>query len=54
MFDRFFSLPRGDGRKGTGLGLSFVREIAALHGGRITLEAGREGGTEARLVLPGQ
>ena len=51
VFDRFFSLPSADGRKGTGLGLSFVREIAALHGGRVALESGAEAGTEAKLIL---
>jgi two-component system sensor histidine kinase CreC len=31
LFERFYSLPRPDGRKGSGLGLSFVKEIASLH-----------------------
>jgi len=52
IFERFFSLPRTDGRKGTGLGLSFVREIAALHGGKIVLQPGPKTGTEAKLTLP--
>lgn len=52
VFERFFSLPRPDGRKGSGLGLSFVREIAALHGGRVTLGPAAGGGAEACLVLP--
>lgn len=35
VFDRFYSLSRPDtGRKSSGLGLAFVREVAALHGGR--------------------
>lgn len=53
IFERFYSLPRPDGAKGTGLGLSFVREIAALHHGRIELTNGHAGaGTVARLSLP--
>ena len=54
VFDRFYSLPRpATGRKSSGLGLCFVREAAALHGGRATL-ANRPGqpGAEARLDLP--
>ena len=38
LFERFYSLPRPDGaEKSFGLGLSFVREIANLHGGEITI-----------------
>jgi len=53
VFERFYSLPRPDtGAKGTGLGLSFVREIAHLHRGEITLKNRSEGGCRARLSLP--
>lgn len=53
VFERFYSLPRPDsGRKSTGLGLSFVREVAALHGGSVSLENLPQGGLAARLVLP--
>jgi two-component system sensor histidine kinase CreC len=53
VFERFFSLARPDtGRKGTGLGLAFVREIAALHGGKARLENRAGGGAEATLILP--
>ncbi|MFT3869873.1 MAG: two-component system sensor histidine kinase CreC [Nibricoccus sp.] len=53
VFERFYSLPRPDtGAKGTGLGLSFVREIAHLHHGEITLENRPEGGCRAKLILP--
>jgi two-component system sensor histidine kinase CreC len=52
IFDRFYSLPRpGSGRKSTGLGLNFVREVAQLHGGSITIE-NPERGTLARLFIP--
>jgi two-component system sensor histidine kinase CreC len=51
--ERFFALPRpASGRKGTGLGLAFVREIAALHRGRLELGNHRDGGAEATLILP--
>lgn len=53
IFERFFSLPRpGTGQKSTGLGLSLVREIAALHGGGISVDNHPEGGVVATLVLP--
>ncbi|MDR2875185.1 MAG: two-component system sensor histidine kinase CreC [Methylobacillus sp.] len=52
IFERFYSLPRPDTQqKSTGLGLPFVREIAALHGGEITLKNRPEGGVEARLTI---
>ncbi len=54
LFERFYSLPRPDtGAKSTGLGLSFVREIAHLHGGEITLANRPEGGARATLILAG-
>lgn len=53
VFERFYSLPRPDsGRKSTGLGLSFVREVAALHRGSVSLENLPQGGLAARLILP--
>lgn len=52
VFERFYSLPRpGSGKKSTGLGLPFVRNVAQLHGGYITLE-NREGGVCACLRIP--
>ena len=52
IFDRFYSLPRpASGRKSTGLGLNFVREVAQLHGGSITID-NPERGTLARLFIP--
>ena len=54
VFERFFSLPRPDtGKKSSGLGLAFVREVATLHRGAVTLENAPEGGAVAILVLPG-
>lgn len=53
LFERFYSLPRpGGGAKSTGLGLPFVREVAALHGGSVTVANAAGGGCCARLVLP--
>ena len=53
LFERFYSLPRADGARSTGLGLPFVREVAALHGGTITVDNDPRGGGCARLRLPG-
>jgi len=53
VFDRFYSLPRPDtGRKSTGLGLAFVKEVAALHGGAVSLGNHADGGAVAVLALP--
>lgn len=53
LFERFYSLPRPDGRdKSTGLGLCLVREVAALHHGRIAVENRPGGGAAATLSLP--
>ncbi|MDA5491658.1 two-component system sensor histidine kinase CreC [Yersinia intermedia] len=52
IFDRFYSLPRADSPKSTGLGLNFVREVAAIHRGRISLENRLPQGVSAYLVLP--
>lgn len=53
VFEKFYSLARpATGRKSTGLGLSFVRQVAALHHGRIALENGEKGGAVATLSLP--
>ena len=51
VFERFYSLPRPDGqRKSTGLGLSFVREVAQLHQGGISLH-NLDDRVEARLLV---
>ena len=52
VFERFYSLPRGDGRRSSGLGLPFVREVARLHGGEVALQPREGGGTLAVLRLP--
>lgn len=53
IFERFYSLPRpGGGARSTGLGLSFVREVARLHGGAVSVDDAPGGGTLATLRLP--
>ena len=52
-FERFYSLPRPDGRsRSSGLGLCFVAEAVELHGGRVALANREEGGAVASIVLP--
>jgi two-component system sensor histidine kinase PrrB len=42
---------RGPGSTGTGLGLALVDQVAELHGGSLTLDAGPLGGTRATLTI---
>jgi len=53
VFEKFYSLARPSNRKkSTGLGLTFVKEIAELHRGRVTLANAAEGrGAVAVLAL---
>ena len=41
------------GPQRAGLGLSIVFDLAALHGGRLTLRRSALGGLDAALTLPG-
>jgi two-component system sensor histidine kinase CreC len=53
VFEKFYSLARPHTqKKSTGLGLSFVKEIAELHHGRVSLCNAAEGGALAVLSLP--
>ncbi|WP_428421363.1 two-component system sensor histidine kinase CreC [Methylibium sp.] len=54
VFERFYSLARPHSqKKSTGLGLAFVKEIAELHRGRVSLRnAGGGVGAVATLGLP--
>ncbi|MEF3081935.1 two-component system sensor histidine kinase CreC [Luteimonas sp. SMYT11W] len=53
VFERFFSLPRPDGRsRSSGLGLAFAAEVATLHGGAVRLAQRDGGGTCAIVELP--
>ena len=48
----FFSLVRpATGKKSTGLGLNFVKEVALLHHGRVTLENRGQEGVRATLIV---
>ncbi len=51
VFDRFYRATSARTLPGSGLGLSIVSQIAALHGGTVTLDAREGGGTVARLSL---
>ncbi len=54
VFERFRQVEGDAARRysGTGLGLAIVRDIAALHGGQITVGDAPEGGALLRLSLP--
>lgn len=47
---RFYSLPRANGRRSSGLGLSFVSEIMRLHNGFFRLH-NQENGVRASLIF---
>lgn len=51
IFDRFYSLPRPDGARSTGLGLPFVKEVALLHGGAVSVSNRPGGGACASMQL---
>ena len=53
VFEKSYSLARpNSNKKSTGLGLSFVKEIAELHHGRVSLKNADAGGALAMLSLP--
>ena len=52
VFDRFYRALSSRAAPGSGLGLAVVREIVTCHGGTITAEPARGGGTVMRLTLP--
>jgi len=53
VFEKFYSLARPHSRrKSTGLGLAFVKQIAQLHRGRVSLRNADGGGALATLTLP--
>lgn len=52
VFDRFYSLARpASQKKSTGLGLCFVKQIAELHHGSVSIKNNNNGGAIARLTL---
>lgn len=54
IFQPFFRVDKSRSREmgGVGLGLALVREIAALHGGAVTVESSSDRGTTFSVVLP--
>ena len=53
VFEKFYSLARPHTqRRSTGLGLAFVKQIATLHDGQVSLRNGDGGGAVATLELP--
>jgi len=53
VFEKFYSLARPHNqKKSTGLGLAFVKEIATLHRGEVTLANAPGGGALATFTLP--
>lgn len=54
IFDKFYRIQRPDKVTGTGLGLSICKGIVEAHGGRITAENRKGGGTIIKLSLPAQ
>ncbi len=48
LFEPFFTTKE----QGTGLGLALAKKVADAHGGRLELEARKDGGTCARLTYP--
>ena len=51
VFDRFYRAPEAKDIPGTGIGLSLVRELAALHGGKVSIENSSESGTEFSVKI---
>lgn len=54
VFEKFFRVPRGDihAVKGHGLGLNYVKYVAALHQGKVTVRSEPEKGSEFRMTFP--
>jgi heavy metal sensor kinase len=54
IFDRFYRVDeaRTRDRGGTGLGLAIAKWAVEIHGGRISVESGTNGGSTFRITLP--
>ncbi|WP_209381388.1 sensor histidine kinase [Pararoseomonas baculiformis] len=52
IFDRFFRARTAEGVTGTGIGLAFVRHVARLHGGEVTVTSEEGKGSTFVLRLP--
>ena len=53
VFDRFYRAAASRGLPGSGLGLAIVRQVAEAHGGGVTAERARDGGTLVTMRLNG-
>ncbi|WP_392563819.1 two-component system sensor histidine kinase CreC [Orbus wheelerorum] len=52
IYERFYSLPRPDKGKSSGLGLAFVKEVAIVHNGKISVVNRTDGqGAVATLMI---
>ncbi|NUR26276.1 MAG: HAMP domain-containing histidine kinase [Catenulispora sp.] len=52
VFDRFYRAASARDLPGSGLGLAIVAQVAAGHGGGVSVAAAEGGGAEFRVVLP--
>ena len=53
VFDRFYRADASGKTPGTGLGMSIVKEIMAVHGGKVIVESVSGEGTSVTLLFPG-
>jgi two-component system phosphate regulon sensor histidine kinase PhoR len=54
LFERFYRVDKARAREagGTGLGLSIVKHLVEAHGGEVSVESKRPGGSSFRFTLP--
>jgi two-component system sensor histidine kinase MprB len=51
IFERFYRATSARSQPGSGLGLAIVKQVAEAHGGAVTAERARDGGTIMRLKV---